>query len=164
MLFLAQNHLIICVSLALERAIKGKRESMQSPSGAARVGASLSILGAVLSISSNVIMLGIHPATLGSQFLWLVIPPALIILGISSGACLRTLPRWLLGVQCGVCMLGFLLQLLTYFAHQVLACFDVCHPETDTQISFWLLVALGGFLLSGIGAFVTLSRSWSRET
>ncbi|HLJ36523.1 MAG TPA: hypothetical protein VKU38_22890, partial [Ktedonobacteraceae bacterium] len=109
------------------------------------------------------IMVGIHPATLGSQVLWLVLPPALIILSMSSWACLRTLPRWLLGVQCGVCILGFLLQLLTYFAHQVLACFDVCHPETDTQISFWLLVGLGGFLLSGIGAFVTLSRSRSRN-
>jgi hypothetical protein len=60
-------------------------------------------------------------------------------------------------------MLGFLLQLLTYVAQQALACFDMCHPETDTPIGFWLLAGLGGFLLSGIGAFVMLSRSWPRK-
>jgi hypothetical protein len=57
----------------------------------------------------------IHPASLGSQVLWLVIPPALIILGISAGACLRRLPRWLLGLSCGVCILGFLLQWLGFY-------------------------------------------------
>lgn len=163
MFFFTQNLPGICVSLPLERAIKGRGRLMQSPSGSIRLGASLSLLGAILSISSNVIMSGIHPASLGSQILWLVLPPALIILGMSAYACLRTLPRWLLRVQCGVCILGFLLQLLTYLAHQALACFDMCHPETDTRIGFWLLVGLGGFLLSGIEAFVMLNRSRSRK-
>jgi hypothetical protein len=131
---------------------------MQSPSGSARVGASISVLGAVLIVSSDFIMSGIHPASLGPQVLWLVIPPALIILGISALACSRKLPRWLLVLNCGVSILGFLLQLLIYIANLAFACFDVCTPE-NTTIGSWILLGLGGFLLSGIGAFVTLSRS-----
>ena len=97
---------------------------MQSPSGSARVGASISVLGAVLIVSSDFIMSGIHPASLGPQVLWLVIPPAVIILGISACACFRKLPRWLLVLQCGVSILGFLLQLLIYIANLAFACFD----------------------------------------
>jgi hypothetical protein len=120
----------------------------------------MSVLGAVLIVSSDFIMSGIHPASLGPQVLWLVIPPALIILGISAFACFRKLPRWLLVLNCGVSILGFLLQLLVYFANLVFACFDVCHPE-NTTIGSWILLGLGGFLLSGIGAFVTLIGSRS---
>ena len=131
---------------------------MQLPSRAARVGAGISILGAVLAVLSDLIMSGIHPASLGPQVLWLVIPPALIILALSVLAYFRKLPRWLLIVFCVVSILGFLLQLLVYIAHLLLACFDICTPQLTT-ISFWILLGLGGFLLSTIGAFVTLSRS-----
>jgi len=83
----------------------------------------MSVLGAVLIVSSDFIMSGIHPASLGPQVLWLVIPPALIILGISAFACFRKLPRWLLVLHCGVSILGFLLQLLVYIANLAFACF-----------------------------------------
>lgn len=128
---------------------------MQLPSRPARVGAGMSVLGAVLILVSDIIMSGIHPASLGSQVLWLVIPPALIVLGTGAFASFRRLPRWLLIVLCIVSILGFLLQLLVYLAHMVFACFDVCIP-TGTIISFWILVGLGGFLLSVIGAFILL--------
>lgn len=128
---------------------------MQLPSRPARVGAGISVLGAVIILVSDLIMSGIHPASLGPQVLWLVIPPALIILGMGGFAYFRRLPRWLLIVLCIIGILGFLLQLLVYLAHQVFACFDVCIP-TSTIISFWILVGLGGFLLSVIGAFVLL--------
>ena len=128
---------------------------MQSPSGPVRVGAGMSVLGALVSISSDFIMTSIHPASLGPQVLWLVIPPALIILGISAFASFKKLPRWLLVLHCGVSILGILLQLYVYLGNLVFACFDVCTPE-NTTISAWILVGLGGFLLSGIGSFVTL--------
>jgi hypothetical protein len=90
--------------------------------------------------------------------LWLVIPPALIIVGISAFAYFRKLPRWLLVLPCVVCILGFPLQAFVYLAYQASACIDMCHP-VNTTISFWLLLGLGGFLLSGIGAFMTL-KGW----
>jgi hypothetical protein len=101
-------------------------------------------------------MSGIHPASLGPQVLWLVIPPALIILGISALACFRKLPRWLLVLHCGVSFLGLLLQVFVYIANQAFACFDICNPAS-TAIGYWILLGLGGFLLSGLGALVTLS-------
>lgn len=133
---------------------------MQSPPASARVGATISILGALLTISSALIAAGIHPASLGPQVPWLTISPALLILAISAFAWFRTLPRWLLVLFCAISILGILLQLLIYFVNQVFACFDVCTP-TNATIGSWILVGLAGFVLSGVGAFITLSRSWS---
>ncbi len=122
----------------------------------------MSVLGVVLILSSYFLLFGVYPGSLGPRVPWLVIPPALIILGISAFACFRKLPRWLLALNCGVSILGCLLQWLVYFANQLFACFDMCNPESTT-IGYWLLLGLGGFLLSGLGAFVTLVGPQSRK-
>lgn len=134
---------------------------MQSSPRSARIGASMSILGGVLIVFSD-FMLDAYHTSLALQVLWLVIPPVLIILGISAFICFRKLPHWFLVLHCGISILGLLLQVLIYMVSLALACFDMCSSESTLR-GYWLLLGLGGFLLSVIGAFVTLKASRIRS-
>lgn len=138
--------------------VKRKRLSMQLPSLSAHFGTIMRILGVVLILSSSLLLFVVYPILRTFELWWLLIPLPLILLGISTFAYFRKLPHWLLALYCGVSVLGFLLQMLAYIVFQALTCFDSCIPERTAILSL-LLLGLSGFLLSGLGAFVTLRRS-----
>lgn len=134
---------------------------MHAPSVSARVGAIMSVLGVVLILCSYFFPIVIWSYS-ASQVPWLLMSLALILLGISAFACFRTPPPGLIGLHLGISLLGFLLQLFAYIVNRAFACFDICNPQR-TASAYWILLGLGGFLLSGLGALVILGGSQPRK-
>jgi hypothetical protein len=122
---------------------------MQSSSIPARTGASLSILGALLILSSSFLPIvaygtGVY-VTLPLVFL------ALTLLGISVFASLRKSPGWLVALRFVLCICGLLFILFILWGIAAFSCFDVCVP-VGPSIGFWL--ALAGLLLIGLAPLV----------
>ena len=89
--------------------------------------------------------------------LWVLLPLSLLLLSVSIAAYFKS-SRLLLVLVCIFSMLGLLLQAFTCWLYLVFSCFDTCIPGRVTVGSLMLL-ALGSFLLSSVGAFVALRRS-----
>ncbi len=128
---------------------------MQLPSISARTGAIIGILGTVIVFISYFLAFIVYPGSLSPVVLWILLPLSLTILAVSVRACYWNLSRRLRALYCGSSILSFLLQLFVYGATQLFACMDICNPGATTT-SYWILMGLGGFLLSIVGAFVTL--------
>ena len=130
---------------------------MQSSSVPNHIGLIVGIVGVVLILVSYLFSYIVYHGILDFVPLWMLIPLALLLLSVSVAAYFK-LPRLLLILTCVFSVIGLLLQGFTYWLYQAFSCFDICISGQRT-ISYLMLLALSGFLLSGIGAFVTLRKS-----